>query len=278
MPFVTVGQENSGPISIYYEDHGAGRPVVLVHGWPLSGASWERQVVALLGAGYRVITYDRRGFGASSRPATGFDYDTLVADLNTLMTELDLRDAALIGFSMGGGEVARYVGTYGVDRLASVVFMSAVPPFLLHTDDNPEGAPPELFSGLQAQIAADRPGWLSHLFQDFYNADVFGGTRISDAAMQLSWNIATAGSAIGTWELVNSFSHTDFRDDLATVTVPTLVIHGDADRIVPFEISGRRTHEMIPGSRLEVIGGAPHGMGWTHADEVNKVLLDFLAE
>jgi non-heme chloroperoxidase len=278
MPFITVGQENSGPISIYYEDHGTGRPVVLVHGWPLSGASWERQVTALLSAGYRVITYDRRGFGASSRPATGFDYDTLVADLDTLLTELDLRDATLVGFSMGGGEVARYISTYGVDRLTSVVFMSAVPPFLLHTDDNPEGAPPELFSGLQAQITADRPGWLTHLFQDFYNADVFGDTRISDAAIQLSWNIATAGSAIGTWELVNSFSHTDFRDDLAKITVPALVIHGDADRIVPFEISGRRTHNMIPGSRLEVIAGAPHGMGWTHAAEVNEILVDFLAE
>lgn len=276
MSTVTVGQENSAPIEIYYEDHGSGKPVVLVHGWPLSGASWEKQVTDLLRAGHRVITYDRRGFGQSSKPATGYNYDTFTEDLHKLVTELDLHDFALVGFSMGGGEVARYFGKYGSDGVSRAVFMSAVPPFLLKTADNPEGVDAAAFEGIKAGVLADRPAFLSQFLANFFNVDVLGGTLVSDQIVQLCWNIAAGASPKGTLDCVTAFSSTDFRDDLRQIDVPTLVIHGDADRIVPLPVSGKRTAEAVKGSKLIVIEGAPHGLNWTHASKINPELAHFL--
>ena len=275
MPHVTVGKENSGPIDLYYEDHGSGKPVVLIHGWPLSGRSWEKQVPALLEAGYRVITYDRRGFGDSSKPTLGYDYDTLAADLHALVTKLDLRDAALAGFSMGGGEVARYLGTYGSGRVRKAVFLAAIPPFLLKAADNPAGVDGAIFEGIKQGLAADRPAFLAGFLSNFYNVDVLGGKRISDDFVRLSWSIASFASPTGTLACVSAWL-TDFREDLAKIDVPTLIVHGDADRIVPLDVSGRRTHAAVKGSRLVVVKGGPHGLTWTHAEEVNRALLEFL--
>jgi non-heme chloroperoxidase len=275
MPYITVGRENSGNIDLYYEDHGTGRPVVLIHGWPLSSLSWEKQVPALLDAGYRVVTYDRRGFGRSGRPTLGYDYDTLAGDLHRLMTNLDLRDATLVGFSMGGGEVARYLGTFGSDRVERAVFISAIPPFLLKTADNPDGVDGSVFDAIIESIAADRPAYLAGFLSDFYNVDVLGGDRISDEVVRLSWNVAAGASPRGTLDSVSAWL-TDFRSDLQRIDVPVLVIHGDADRIVPFAASGKRTHELIKGSTLVVVEGGPHGNIWTHAERVNRELLDFI--
>ena len=277
MPYVTVGKENSGTIDLYYEDHGAGRPVVLIHGWPLSSKSWEKQVPALIDAGYRVVAYDRRGFGNSAKPAFGYDYDTLADDLHKLMTELDLTGATLVGFSMGGGEVARYLGTYGSDRVDSAVFISAIPPFLLKTSENPEGVDGSVFDGIMESIIADRPAFLSGFFSEFYNVDVLGGDRISDEAVRFNWNIAVAASPRGTLDSVSAWL-TDFRGDLRSIDVPVLVIHGDADRIVPFAASGKRIPGLIRESRLVVVEGGPHGIIWTHAGRVNRELLDFLIQ
>jgi pimeloyl-ACP methyl ester carboxylesterase len=275
MGYVNVGRENSTDIDLYYEDHGAGMPVVLIHGWPLSGASWEKQVAALLKAGYRIITYDRRGFGNSSRPSSGYDYDTLAEDLHKLVTKLDLRDAVLVGFSMGGGEVARYLGTHRPARVSKAVFMSAIPPFLLKTPANPEGVEGSVFDGIKKAVIADRPAFLSGFFSDFYNVDVLGGTRISPEVVRLSWNVAAGASAKGTLDCVQAWL-VDFREDLKRIDIPTLVIHGDADRILPIAATGKRTAELVKGSRLVVVPGAPHGLNWTHAEEVNGELLDFL--
>ena len=277
MPYVTVGKENSGTIDLYYEDHGAGRPVVLIHGWPLSSKSWEKQVPALIDAGYRVVAYDRRGFGNSAKPAFGYDYDTLAEDLHKLMTELDLTGATLVGFSMGGGEVARYLGTYGSDRVDSAVFISAIPPFLLKTAENPEGMDGSVFDGIMESIIADRPAFLSGFFSEFYNVDVLGGDRISDEAVRFNWNIAATASPRGTLDSVSAWL-TDFRGDLRSIDVPVLVIHGDADRIVPFAASGKRIPGLIRKSRLVVVEGGPHGIIWTHAGRVNRELLDFLIQ
>ena len=275
MPYIKVGEENSGSIDLYYEDHGKGKPVVLIHGWPLSGASWEKQVGALLDTGHRVITYDRRGFGRSSQPSVGYNYDTFAEDLDKLVTKLDLRDFALVGFSMGGGEVARYLGTYGPERVSKAVFISSVPPFLLKTADNPEGVDGSVFEGIKKAIAADRPAFLSTFFADFYNVNVLGGKRISDQVVQSSWNVAVGASAKGTLDCVSAWG-TDFRNDLSRIKVPTLVIHGDADRILPLAATGIRTHKAVQGARLVVVEGGPHGLTWTHAEKVNRELLDFL--
>jgi len=277
MSYLAVGKENSGTVDLYYEDHGAGRPVVLIHGWPLSSKSWEKQVPVLLDAGYRVVAYDRRGFGNSAKPTFGYDYDTLAEDLHKIMTELNLTDATLVGFSMGGGEVARYLGTYGSDRVERAVFISAIPPFLLKTADNPEGVDGSVFDGIMDSIAADRPAFLSSFLSDFYNVDLLGGNLVSDEVVRFSWNVAAAASPRGTLDCVPAWL-TDFRDDLASIDVPVLVIHGDADRIVPFPASGKRTHELVRGSRLVVVEGGPHGITWTHAGRVNRELLDFLEE
>ncbi len=277
MNYINVGKENSGDIDLYYEDHGAGKPVVLIHGWPLSSASWEKQAPVLLDAGYRVITYDRRGFGNSSKPTSGYDYDTLAADLDKLMTKLDLRDVALVGFSMGGGEVARYLGTYGSKRVSKAVFMAAVPPFLLKTPDNPAGVDGILFDGIKRAIAIDRLAFLSQFLSDFYNFDILGGKQVSDEVFRLSWNVAAGASPKGTLDCVSAWL-TDFRKDLDRTDVPTLVVHGDADRILPLAATGERTHEAVKGSRLVVVKGGPHGLNWTHAEEVNRELLDFLVK
>jgi len=275
MPYLTVGKENSGSIDLYYEDHGSGKPVVLIHGWPLSGRSWEKQLPALLEAGYRVVTYDRRGFGDSSKPTSGYDYDTFAADLHALITKLDLRDAALVGFSMGGGEVARYLGTHGSERVRKAAFLAAIPPFLLKSADNPEGVDGGIFDGIKKGIAADRPAFLSGFLSNFYNVDVLKGKRISDEWVRLSWNIAAMASPKATLDCVSAWL-TDFRKDLAKIDVPTLVLHGDSDRIVPLEASAKRTHEAVKGSRYVVVKDGPHGLNWTHADEVNRELLDLL--
>lgn len=277
MPFINVGKENSGDVDIYYEDHGTGRPVVLIHGWPLSGASWEKQVSVLLNAGFRVITYDRRGFGNSSKTTSGYDYDTFAEDLHKLVTKLDLRDFSLVGFSMGGGEVARYLGKYGTKHVSNAAFLSAVTPFLLKTSDNPEGLDASLFEGIKFALAADRPAFLSKFLSDFYNFDVLRGKQVSEQAVQLSWNIAAGASPKGTIDCVTAWG-TDFRKDLARIDVPTLVVHGDADRILPISATGRRTQEFVKGSKLVVVEGGPHGLTWTHAEQVNRELLDFLGQ
>jgi len=275
MPFVTVGRENSGAVDLYYEDHGEGKPVVLMHGWPLSGRSWEKQVPVLLEAGYRVITYDRRGFGDSSKPTSGYDYDTFAEDLHQLMTTLDLREATLVGFSMGGGEVARYLGKYGSERISRAAFLAAVPPLLLKTADNPSGVDGSVFEGIKKAIVADRLAFLSKFLSDFYNVDALGGKRISEEVVRHSWNIAAGASPMGTLDCVAAWG-TDFRKDLSRITVPTVVLHGDADRILPLSATASRTHEMVKGSRLVVVKDGPHGVNWTHAEEVNQALLDLL--
>ena len=275
MNYINVGKENSCDINLYYEDHGTGKPVVLIHGWPLSSASWERQVPALLHAGYRVITYDRRGFGNSSRPFTGYDYDTLADDLHRVMTKLHLREATLVGFSMGGGEVARYLGRYGTERVEKAVFMAAITPYLLKGPDNAHGVEGSVFDGIRQAIMADRPAFLTSFLSNFYNLHVFGGMKVSDEVVRLSWNIAAAASPKGTLDCVQAWL-TDFRDDLIRIELPTLVIHGDNDKILPFAATGSRTHEAVKGSRMMVVAGAPHGLNWTHADEVNRELLEFL--
>lgn len=254
---------------------GSGKPVVLIHGWPLSGVSWEKQVPVLLSAGYRVIAYDRRGFGDSSKPASGYDYDTFAQDLNKLMTKLDLRDAALVGFSMGTGECARYLGTFGSERVSKVAFLASVPPFLLKTPDNPGGVDEGVFKRIMASIAKDRHAFAAAFLADFYNVDVLGGKQVSDEVVRSSWNLAARSSAKAFADCVPTWL-TDFRKDLARIHVPALVLHGDADRILPIASTGHTLHERLKGSRKVVVKDGPHGVIWTHADQVNAALVDFL--
>jgi len=276
MPFITVGTENSTDIDLYYEDHGEGQPVVLIHGYPLDGHSWEKQSAALLAAGHRVVTYDRRGFGRSSQPTTGYDYDTFAHDLKVVLDTLDLTDVVLVGFSMGTGEVARYVSTYGSDRVAKVAFLASLEPFLLRTDDNPEGVPQEVFDGISAAVKADRYAYFTEFYKNFYNTDENLGTRLSEEALRNSWNVAAGASwfassaAVPTWV-------TDFRADIPKIDVPALILHGTADNILPIDATGRRFHKLLPAARYVEIENAPHGLLWTHADEVTRELLDFLA-
>jgi non-heme chloroperoxidase len=275
MPTVTVGQENSTNIDIYYEDHGAGQPVVLIHGYPLSGRAWDKQLPVLLEAGYRVITYDRRGFGKSSQPVTGYDYDTFAADLNTLLEHLDLRDAVLAGHSMGTGEVTRYLGRYGSARVAKGVLLSPIPPFLLQTPDNPEGVPGSLFDGFAQAAVADAPAWMKGFLDNFYNFDTLRGTLVSDQAFQASWNLAVTASAAATVACIGTWT-TDFRDDLPKIDVPMLVVQGDADQVLPLDKTGERLPALIKDVQLVVIAGGPHAIAWTHAAQVNAALLDFI--
>ncbi len=277
MPFVNVGKENSANIDLYYEDHGSGKPIVLIHGYPLSGASWEKQLPILLDAGYRVITYDRRGFGQSSKPTTGYNYDTFSEDLHRLVTHLNLHSFALAGFSMGGGEVARYQGRYGSKDVSKAVIIGGVPPYLLKTPDNPEGVDKSVFDGLAKAIVADRYAFFTDFFKNFYNTDQNLGTRVSEQAVQNSWNVAAGSSSVASLACVPTW-YEDFRKDLARIQTPTLVIHGDADRIVPFASSGQRTAKLVPGARLVTVKNGPHCIIWTHADEVNTALLSFLKE
>ena len=277
MPYVNVGKENSGNIDLYYEDHGSGKPVVLIHGYPLSGASWEKQVPVLLEAGHRVITYDRRGFGQSSQPTTGYNYDTFAEDLHKLVTHLKLHDFTLVGFSMGGGEVARYFGKYGSKGVSNAVIISGIPPYLLKTADNPEGVDGSVFEGIQKAVAADRYAFFTDFFKNFYNTDLLLGKRVSEQAVQASWNVAAGASATASLACVPAW-HEDFRKDLTRIDVPTLVMQGDADRILPITASGLRTAKLIKGSRSLVVKDGPHCITWTHADEVNSELLNFLGK
>jgi non-heme chloroperoxidase len=277
MSRVRVGAENNADIELYYEDHGSGAPVVLIHGYPLNGHSWERQERALLGAGYRVIAYDRRGFGQSSQPTVGYDYDTFAADLHTLVEQLDLRDVVLVGFSMGTGEVTRYLATYGSARVSKAAMLGAIPPFLLKTADNPQGVDGAVFEGIQAAILSDRYAYFKNFLDNFYNVDELGGTRISDQAWQASFTVAVAASAYATYACVGTWL-TDFRGDLPKNDVPTLVVHGTADRILPFSATSERLPGLIKDLRLVKVEGGPHNIAWTHPEEVNKALLSFLSE
>jgi len=275
MPTITVGRENSSDIEIHYEDHGAGQPVVLIHGYPLSGRAWDRQVPVLLEAGHRVITYDRRGFGKSSQPATGYDYDTFAADLNMLLEHLDLRDAVLVGHSMGTGEVTRYLTSYGSARAARGVLVAPIPPFLLQTPDNPDGVPQSLFDGFAQAAAADTPAWMKGFLDNFYNIDTLGGTLVSDQAYQASWNIAVTASATAAVACIPTWT-TDFRDDLPKIDVPMLVLQGDADQVLPIDKTGKRLPALLNDVKLVVIEGGPHAIPWTHAAQVNAALLEFI--
>jgi len=275
MSTVTVGHENSSDIEIYYEDHGAGQPVVLIHGYPLSGRAWDKQVPVLLEAGYRVITYDRRGFGKSSQPVVGYDYDTFAADLNTLLEYLDVRDAVLVGHSMGTGEVTRYLRRYGSARVAKGVLVSPIPPYLLQTSDNPDGVPQSVFDGFAQAARADDPAWMKGFLDTFYNIDTLRGTLISDQAYQASWNLAVTASATAAVACISTWT-TDFRDDLPQIDVPVLVVHGDADQVLPLDKTGKRLPGLIKDVQLVVVEGGPHAIAWTHAAQVNTALLDFL--
>ena len=278
MPFITVGSENTASIDVYYEDHGGGQPVVLIHGYPLDGHSWEKQSAALLKAGYRVITYDRRGFGQSSQPTTGYDYDTFAADLKVVLDTLDLTGVVLVGFSMGTGEVARYLSTYGSRRIAKAAFLASLEPFLLKTDDNPTGVPQEIRDGIVAAVTADRYAYFTDFYKAFYNTDDNLGTdRLSEEALRNSWNVGSGASWFASSAVVPTW-FTDFRGDIPKVDVPTLILHGTGDNILPIDATGRPFHQLLPNADYVEVAGAPHGLLWTHADEVNEALLAFLAK
>jgi non-heme chloroperoxidase len=277
MPYVNVGKENTGEVFLHYEDYGTGKPVILIHGYPLGGASWEKQMPVLLNAGYRVITYDRRGFGQSSHPSSGYHYDTFTEDLHKLVTHLGLKDFVLAGFSMGGGEVARYTAKYGAGRVNKAVILSGVPPYLLKTSDNPEGVDKSVFDGINDAVRADRYAFFTEFFTNFYNTDVLLGKRVSEQVVQASWNVAAGSSAIASLECVDTW-YTDFRNDVARINVPTLVMHGDADRILPIAASGLRTGKLIKGARFVAVEGGPHCIIWTHSEIVNRELVNFLGE
>ncbi|MCL3819349.1 alpha/beta fold hydrolase [Aeromicrobium wangtongii] len=280
MGLITVGDESGTPVELYYEDQGGGQPVVLIHGYPLSGHSWERQTRALVSAGYRVITYDRRGFGQSSKVGTGYDYDTFAADLDVLLRTLDLRDVILVGFSMGTGELARYVSTYGPERVARLAFLASLEPFLLGGDDNPEGVPQKVFDGIEAAAKADRYAWFTQFFADFYNLDENLGSRISQDAVTGSWNVAISSAPVAAHAVVPSWLE-DFRADVEAVRAsgkPVLILHGTADNILPIDATARRFRQLLPNARYTEIEGAPHGLLWTHADDVNDALLSFSAD
>lgn len=279
MGHIDVGNENSTPIELYYEDHGTGQPVVLIHGYPLNGHSWERQTRHLLAAGYRVITYDRRGFGQSSKVGSGYDYDTFASDLNTLLETLDLRDVVLVGFSMGTGELARYVATYGHERVAKLAFLASLEPFLVARDDNPEGVPQDVFDGIEAAATGDRYAWFTDFFANFYNLDENLGTRISQDAVTASWNVAVSSAPVAAHAVVSSWIE-DFRSDVEAVRAsgkPALILHGTADNILPIDATARRFRELLPEAEYVEIDGAPHGLLWTHGDEVNTALGAFVA-
>jgi non-heme chloroperoxidase len=275
MPRIAVGTENDSPIEIHYEDHGSGQPVVLIHGYPLNGNSWERQERELLARGYRVISYDRRGFGHSSQPTVGYDYDTFAADLSALLEHLDLSDIVLVGFSMGTGEVTRYLGSYGSARVRKAALLGAIPPYLRKTEDNPEGVDGAVFDQIKAAIAADRYAWFKDFFDNFYNTDTLMPERISEQAWQASFNVAAGASPFASYACVETWL-TDFRGDLAKIDIPVLVVHGTDDRILPFEATAARLPDLIDDVKLVAVEGGPHNIAWTHPDDVNDALLDFI--
>ncbi|MFP5019383.1 alpha/beta fold hydrolase [Pseudonocardia phyllosphaerae] len=278
MPQVSIGTEHGTPVELHYTDQGSGDPVVLIHGWPLSGRSWEAQVPALVEAGHRVVTYDRRGFGQSSQPWDDYDYDTFADDLHALLVHLDLRDATLVGFSMGGGEVVRYIAKHGTDRVAKAVLAGAVPPYLYKSGDNPDGGLDDAtIEQFRSGVTGDRPAFLEGFVTNFFTAAA--EPLVSEANLRYHRTIAEFASPKGTLDCITAFGRTDFRDDVAKVSeagVPTLVLHGDADSIVPFEVSGKRSHELIEGSQVVLVEGGPHGFNATHPEEFNRALLDFL--
>ncbi|RKT53753.1 alpha/beta fold hydrolase [Saccharothrix australiensis] len=279
MPYIKVGQENSADINLHYTDRGTGRPVVLIHGYPLSGASWEKQEQALLDAGHRVITYDRRGFGKSDQPSVGYDYDTFADDLAAVLTALDLTGVTLVGFSMGTGEVGRYLARHGAARVAKAVFLASLEPFLLKTEDNPTGVDAAVFDGILAAAKSDRYAWFDQFYRDFYNLDENLGSRISEAAVRTSYAVAAGAGAKASWAVVPTWL-TDFRADIPKIAetgVPTLIVHGTADRILPVDAGGREFAKRLPSARYVEIEGAPHGFLWTHADEISELLVEFLA-
>ncbi|WP_309111231.1 alpha/beta hydrolase [Saccharothrix sp.] len=279
MPYIKVGQENTADINLHYTDRGTGQPVVLIHGYPLSGASWEKQERALLDAGYRVITYDRRGFGQSSQPSVGYDYDTFADDLDKVLTTLDLTDVVLVGFSMGTGEVGRYLARHGAARVAKAAFLASLEPFVLKTDDNPIGVDGSVFEGIEAAAKTDRYAWFDQFYADFYNLDENLGTRISEAAVRTSYAIAAGAGAKASWAVVQSWL-TDFRADIPKIAetgVPSLIVHGTADRILPVDVTGRAFAKSLPSAQYVEIEGAPHGFLWTHGDEIAQLLVKFLA-
>ncbi|WP_438962157.1 alpha/beta fold hydrolase [Nonlabens sp.] len=267
--------QHDADVSIYFEDQGKGQPVILIHGWPLSGAMWEYQVPVLVENGYRVITYDRRGFGKSSRPWNGYDYDSMAADLKDLIEQLELENVVLVGFSMGGGELAQYVDTYGTSKVDKLIFMSSIAPYLLKTDDNPHGAPDDVFKGMEEGIKNNRAGFLASFGPGFVNYEELKD-RISQAQLNYNFQIAIDASPKGTLDCINAFGRTDLRNALKKIDVPTLFIHGDADQIVPMEPSSKQGHKIVSNSKLEIVKGAPHGLYVTHKHEINKLLLDFL--
>jgi non-heme chloroperoxidase len=277
MSLLTVGAENGESIEIHYRDHGSGRPAVLIHGYPLDGNSWERQERVLLEQGHRVITYDRRGFGRSSQPTVGYDYDTFAADLKALLEHLQLDDVVLVGFSMGTGEVTRYLGTYGSARVSKAALLGVIPPFLLKADDNPEGVDAQVFECIKSAIVKDLYAYFKDFLDNFYNVDVFGKDKISEQAWQASFNLAASASPYATYACVDTWL-TDFRPDLPRIDVPVLVVHGTEDRILPFEATAARLPGLLADVTLVPVEGGPHNIAWTHPDEVNKALLDFLAE
>ncbi|MDE3722720.1 MULTISPECIES: alpha/beta fold hydrolase [Nocardiopsis] len=280
MAFIKVGTENSTDIELYYEDHGQGQPVVLIHGYPLNGASWELQARELIKAGKRVITYDRRGFGGSSKVGEGYDYDTFAADLNTLLETLDLRDVILVGFSMGTGELARYVKNHGHERVAKLAFLASLEPFLLQTDDNPTGVPQEVFDGIADAAYTDRYAWFTDFYKNFYNLDENLGTRISQEVVTANWNTAVGSAPVAAYAVVPTWIE-DFRADVAAVREagkPILILHGTADNILPIDATARPFHEAVPEAEYVEIEGAPHGLLWTHAAEVNEALVPFVTK
>jgi non-heme chloroperoxidase len=277
MPHLSVDTENNTDVRIWFEDHGSGRPVVLVHGYPLNGDSWERQTTVLLDAGYRVITYDRRGFGKSDHPTTGYDYDTFTEDLKKLLDHIDLTDINLFGFSMGTGEVTHYLGTYGSARVRKAGLFGAIPPFLLKTDDNPEGVDGAVFEGIKSAIQKDRYAYFDDFFANFYNTDKLGGTRIGDAAVRASFQVAASSSPYASYACVDTWL-TDFRADVSRIDVPVLLIHGTEDRILPFDATAKRLPALIKDLKFIPIEGGPHNVGWTFPEVVNPALLEFLAE
>jgi pimeloyl-ACP methyl ester carboxylesterase len=275
MPFINSVQNNDKPIKIYYEDLGKGKPVVFIHGWPLSGSMWEYQVTQLPQHGLRCIVYDRRGFGQSDRPFTGYDYNTLASDLKALLDDLNLNGVTLVGFSMGGGEVARYLSLYGDARIAKIVLISAVVPFLLQTPHNPDGVPAEHFAETQKAMLDDRPTFLEAFNKEFYGLSMLH-QPVSEAYLTSSLTKAMDASPIATVECAKSFSTTDFRKDLLKIKVPTLIIHGDKDKTVPIKLTGEQSAKLITGSVLKVYEGAPHGLWFTDKEKLNQDLIDFI--
>lgn len=276
MPFVTVAQENSQDIKLHFEDHGSGEIILMIHGYPFSGTAWEKEEAMLLNAGFRVITYDRRGFGMSSRPSSGYDYDTFAKDLDALLTELDLHDVTLVGHSMGTGEIARYLSTYGSERISRAVFVAPIPPFILKTDNNQDGVDQKVFDEFKKAIEVDRYAFITDFLKKFYNTSKLLGKPISDEKLRADFILASSASPIAFLKCVDTWL-TDFRDDLPKIDVPCLVIQGDADEILPLDITGKILAERINCS-LKVIPGGSHGIPWTHADVISEEIINFMGQ